>query len=410
MTSSTHLTGTKPLFIISTIARLPLATLGIGLLAHAAQVTGSFASAGVVAGAYAAALGLGGPVAARQADRVGHTVVLSVTSIATAALLLGDATLPVGTPIAVPIALAIGIGLATPPVGASVRTILPAIVTDEQQRAAAFALESTVAELTWVFGPAFTLGVAAIWTPAASLALSALVTVSATLALAALPTCRTWTPVRSRTEKTGALSSAGVRTLTLMLIALGVLFGALEVAVTAAGGPSNAAASAAPMLALWGLGSVIGGITATRWAAPAGSINRLAALLALLTVSHLALISVVASRFELGALLVLAGAAIAPTFALVFALVDRLAPEGTHTEAFAWLATAEAIGSAIGSTVGGSISSSHGAAAGLSLAALGGAVALAILLSRRRTLAQTPTPSTTRRSPQVADDCLAQAV
>ena len=50
----------------------------------------------------------------------------------------------------------------------------------------------------------------------------------------------------------------------------------------------------------------------------------------------------------LGVLLVVAGAAIAPTYATVYAMVDDVAPEGTVTEASAWLATAVAVGAALG--------------------------------------------------------------
>jgi len=51
MTSFADIASARRLFVSSTLARLPLATLGIGLLAHAAGLTGSFASAGIVAGA-----------------------------------------------------------------------------------------------------------------------------------------------------------------------------------------------------------------------------------------------------------------------------------------------------------------------------------------------------------------------
>jgi hypothetical protein len=45
--------GARRLLFISVAARLPLTMLGIGLLVHAAQLSGSFAAAGVVAAAYA---------------------------------------------------------------------------------------------------------------------------------------------------------------------------------------------------------------------------------------------------------------------------------------------------------------------------------------------------------------------
>src|SRR3954471_21124547 len=153
----------RSVFLTSTVARLPLACLGIGLLAHAAALTGSFASAGLVAGAYAVATGIGGPLAGRLVDRRGQTLVLAATSAATAALLLMDALLPAGTPLAGLLALAAAIGLATPPVGSCVRAALPTVIDDPADVRSAFAVEAAVAEVTWVAGPPFTLGVGAVF-------------------------------------------------------------------------------------------------------------------------------------------------------------------------------------------------------------------------------------------------------
>jgi len=75
--------------------------------------------------------------------------------------------------------------------------------------------------------------------------------------------------------------------------------------------------------------------------------------------------------------LLVAGAAIAPTEATLYAMVDRAAPDGTITEAFAWLATAMAIGSAAGAAGAGIVVADAGPAAAFALA--GGAGVLAML-------------------------------
>src|SRR5207248_11012453 len=107
----------------SVLARLPLAMFGIALLVHRRHLTGSFAAAGIVTGVYGAAVGAGAPLLGRIVDRGGQTVVL-LGSATVAALLLGVvALLPSTTPIALLVVLAAGIGLATPPLGACVRTL-----------------------------------------------------------------------------------------------------------------------------------------------------------------------------------------------------------------------------------------------------------------------------------------------
>ena len=72
----------------------------------------------------------------------------------------------------------------------------------------------------------------------------------------------------------------------------------------------------------------------------------------------------------------MAGSAIAPTCASVYAMVEQVAPEGTVTEAFAWLATALSVGTAAGASVAGILVEQAGPAAAFVLAGIAGAVAL----------------------------------
>jgi predicted MFS family arabinose efflux permease len=403
MTSTSPISGATRLFVTSTVARLPLACLGIGLLAHAAHLTGSFASAGLVAGAYAIATGVGGPLAGRLVDRRGQTLVLCGTAAATAVLLAVAALLSAGTPLAVLLALAAGIGLVTPPVGSCVRAALPGVIDDPSAVRSAFAVEAAVAEVTWVAGPPFTLGLGALFSTAVALAASGVVILAATLAFAALPASRTWRPVAER-EPGGAMASAGMRTLVAVLLFVGVLFGALEVAATAAVGSADSATSAAPFLALWGLGSLIGGIVLARRGGRGASASLLVVLLGILSLGHLLLVPVAGGAAPFAGMLLVAGAAIAPTLAVAFGLVDELAPSGSVTEAFAWLATAEAVGSALGSALAGSIVTGAGPVPALVFAAAAGAAAMLTALAGRTTL----TGAGTSFAPEIA--CAGQAV
>ena len=99
-------------------------------------------------------------------------------------------------------------------------------------------------------------------------------------------------------------------------------------------------------------------------------------MLLALAVGHLALVPVAGSLVGLGVVLLIAGAAIAPTFATVYAMVDHAAPAGTVTEAFAWLATAMAIGEAVGAAAGGALVDQVGSAATFGLAGSAGLVAV----------------------------------
>jgi hypothetical protein len=142
----------RRLFITSILARLPLAMLGIGLLVQAQHLSGSFPAAGVVTGVYAVAVGVGGPLLGGLVDRRGQTSVLLVSAAAAAALLIVLAVQPVGASLIAQVALAAGVGLSTPPVGACLRARLPSLLRDASEIRAAFALEASVVELTFISG------------------------------------------------------------------------------------------------------------------------------------------------------------------------------------------------------------------------------------------------------------------
>ena len=361
MDTITSSRGAQRLFTASIIARLPLAMLSIGLLVHARQLTGSFALAGVVTGAYAIALGAGGPLLGHLIDRRGQTSVLLASASIAAALLVTIALLPARAPLAVLVALAAGIGLAAPPVGACLRTQLPALLSDPGAIRSAYALEASLVELTYIFGPPVALCIGALWSSGAALAAAGLVLLAATAAFAVQPASRSWQPAPAhRTSRGGSLRAPAMRTLVIVLIAVGMLLGAGEVAVIAAAKALHTTMGGAPLFAVWGAGSFIGGLLLARLGGGARTAAGLALLLGALTAGHLALIPADGNVLALGAVLLVAGAAIAPTEATLYAMVGNAAPDGTITEAFAWLATAMAVGNAAGAAGAGIVADRAG--------------------------------------------------
>ena len=368
--------------------------LSIGLLVHTQHLTGSFEAAGVVTGVYAMAVGVGGPRLGRLVDRRGQTSVLLASASVAAGLLVVIALLPAGTPLAVLVALATGIGLATPPVGACLRTQLPALLSDPGAVRAAYALEAAVVELTYISGPALVLCMGVVWSTGVALAVVGVVLLAATAAFAAQPASRGWEPgPADRRSRGGSIRTPAMQKLVIVLIAVGVLLGADEVAVTAAAKTLDGTTAAAPLLAVWGAGSFIGGLLVTRLGGGARSAAGLALLLAALTVGHLALIPADGSVLTLGVVLLFAGAAIAPTEACVYAMVDHAAPPGTMTEAFAWLATAMAVGGAAGAAGAGIVADRAGPAAAFVLAGGAGALAVLTMMLRSRTVVSRHAPA-----------------
>lgn len=383
--------GLMRVLVSSVIARLPVAMLGIGLLVHAEHLTGSFAAAGAVAAAFAIATGVGGPLLGRLVDRRGQTAVLAGSAVTSSVLLGAIAFVPAGTALAVVVALAAGVGLATPPVGACARTLVPAMVDDPETVRVAYAVDATVVEFTWVFGPPLVLGIGAATSTGAAIAAAGAVLLAGTAAFAAQPASRRWRPSADAIRpRGGSLNAPGVRTLVLALIGVGVVLGAAEVGVAAAAETLAGTAAASPLLAVWGVGSLAGGVLATRLGGGADSAAGLAVVLAALAAGHLALAAAAGSLVALALTLFAAGAAIAPAYASVYAMVERLAPAGTVTEAFAWLTTAAAIGTAVGAAGAGALVEAGGPVSAFVFA--GGAGAFAVLVTALRVGTLAPRP------------------
>jgi predicted MFS family arabinose efflux permease len=218
------------------------------------------------------------------------------------------------------------------------------------------------------------------------LAAAGAVLVVATAAFATQPASRAWRPAPAQGPRGGSLRTPAMRTLVAVLVMVGVVFGAVEIAVAAAARDLGGGAAAGPLLGIWGAGSLAGGLIAVRAGGGARTGAGLALVLAALAAGHLALAAAAGNVFALAAVLAVAGATIAPTYAGVFSMVERAAPQGTATEAFAWLNTAVAIGAAAGSAAAGAVADAAGPAAAFVLAGAVGAAAALTAALRSHTL------------------------
>ncbi|HEY2789266.1 MAG TPA: MFS transporter [Gaiellales bacterium] len=390
----------RRLFGTSIAARLPMVMLSIGLIVHAQRLTGSFAAAGLVAAALALAEGIGGPLLGRLADRRGQTVVLLAGAAVAGSALAAVALLPAGAPAWLLLALATVLGLGLPPVAACLRTLLPEVISGDEAVRRAYAAETTANELTWIAGPPIVLVLGDLLSTGAALLIAGIILVAATAAFALQPASRAWRPAAAAdVPRGGSLRAPAMRALVLVLVAVGVVFGAVEVTVAAATQMLGSTASAGPLLGVWGAGSVAGGIAAARFGGGARTGTGLALILAAMAASHLALAPAAHSVAGMAICLALAGATIAPTLATVYAMVERSAPAGTLTEAFAWLNTASAIGTSIGAAAAGAATDAAGPTAGFVLAGGAGAAAVLIAVLCARMLPERSRPAGLRRHP-----------
>lgn len=381
--------GARSLFATSIVARLPQAAIGVVVILRTRDLTGSYAAGGAAAAAWALANGVSLPLLARLVDRLGQARVLLPSASLAATALTAFALLPAGVPLGVILATTLLGGLAMPPLGAATRTLLPGVMRDAERLRAAYALESSALEITYIVGPLVLAGALATWSTAAAALACAAIVLGGTIAFVTTPASRAWRPAAAPPEghgRLGALRSPGVRTLLVLLALFGSTFGAIEVAVPAAAEYAGHPGATGPLLALWGLGSMLGGVLAMRLRRRATPVARLTATTCALAAGPLALAPAAGESLLLGGLLLLAGLSIAPSFAAAFALTDGLAPAGAVTEAFAWLGTGLSAGLAAGSALGGWAVEAGGPEAGLGVAGVAGVAAVAVIATRRTTL------------------------
>jgi predicted MFS family arabinose efflux permease len=376
--------GSFRLFATAMLARVPATALGLVFVLRTKELTGSFAAAGTAAGLYALAMALGAPALGRLVDRRGAPRVLAVAALVDAAALTAFALVPGGALLA--FACAAVSGAATPPVGPCLRTLWPRLLGDPDLAHAAFSLESAGVEVTYIAGPVLIAGAIGSWSTAASALTSAAMLFGGTLVFVSSPVVRAGRAAGERGGGRSPLRARGVRTLAVVYVLIGLAFGAVEVGVPATADADGSPHAAGLLLGLWGVGSLLGGLAAARASVPRDRARRLCTLLALLAAGHV-LLAVPAGLFVFGALLLLAGAAIAPAFAIANGLVDGVAPAGTVTEAFTWLTTGVASGLAAGSALGGTLAQGPGAGAAFALAATALVGAATYAAARRRELA-----------------------
>lgn len=369
----------RRLVLSGMLARLPMGMVGLALLLLVRENGGSYAAAGAVSGSYFVATAIGAPISGRLVDRRGQARILLSRAVIFPALLGGVCALALlDAPLTLVGAGAAAAGALMPPVGASLRSLWPRMFADAELRAAAYALEASLQEITFVVGPLLVALLTAAVSPVLALGVAAALGGVGTMLIALAEPVRAWRPEEKRHSVSilGALESRGVRTLIGLSACLGLGFGGTEVGFPAfAEGHGGAELGSIP-LALFAAGSLAGGLVAGARVTmtPVRLLRASAVLLAL----GLALPLLGWSLPSMAVLAFLAGLPIAPVVMSSYGLVDAIAARGTAAEAFSWITAAVFAGFSVGMALGGTLIDAYGVKASFGLGAV--AVSLGALL------------------------------
>jgi MFS family permease len=373
----------------SILARMPIGIESLAIVLFLRDQGSSYAVAGLVSGAMALGGAIGAPIGGRLVDSLGQRRVLLPMALAHAAALAALLSLgAAGASALVLVLLALLGGATTPPISSVMRSLWPVLLRDRaEDLQAAFALDSVFIEIIFVAGPLLTALAVVLVSPAAAVVLALVLALGGTATFVSLPPNRELRPSSTgERHPLGALASPGIRTLIAVMLPLGFCFGATEVTFPAF---SEAEASsrdlAAVLLALWSLGSALGGLAYGAVGQTGPLPARFARLAALLPIGFLPLAAAPGFAAML-VLAVIAGLGMAPLMAAGNQLIGDVAPPNAVTEAYTWPLTAMISGAAAGIAAAGGIVEAADWRAAFAVATAVGAVGAVIAFARRGTL------------------------
>jgi MFS family permease len=362
------------------LARLPIAMMTLGIVLLVSSVTGSYTQAGQVSAAYIIGNAIAAVPHGRLADRLGQTLVLYADAVLfalTTGMLVHAVTHDWAGPW--PHVWAALSGATLPQVGSLVRARWAHIVANDAERHTAFAVEAVGDEVVFVTGPALVTFLSTLRAPETGLIAAILLGTAGTVLLALQPA--TAPAVHSREDAAARVAMPWDRLVPISVaaIALGCLFGALEVATVATAEDAGHKAASGVLLALFSLGSMVAGLVsgAVHWKAPdhlrfrIGTAVLAGAMLVLPFVGNLA---------TLGVLFVFVGLTLAPGLIAVVSLLEASTPRSRLTEAMAVFQTGISAGIAPGAYFAGYIADRASGSASYWVCAVAGGLALAAAL------------------------------
>ena len=358
------------------LGRLPNGMGALAIVLFTRAHGGGYTLAGVLSAAYGLAMAAGQPVLGRAMDRFGQPRILASGAVASAA---GFAMLAVVGLRPLPVALGgvVLAGFATPPLEAGLRALWPSVLAGPDEVHAAYALDAAAQELLFTCGPLLVIAAASV-SEGLALVFTGLLGVAGTFVVTSSGPSRTWRGEGGGGHWAGPLRSPGIRVLIASLTCVGVALGVVSVAVVTYSDARHVSYASGLLLALMSAGALLGGIVYGRRPREGPAYRRLVLLMAGLAAGYLPLAW--APPFPVMPLLaVCSGLFLAPVLACTFTFVDRLAPRGTVTEAFAWLVTAFGVGSAVGAALAGLAGDAAGVHGAFAVAGAGGLLALLLI-------------------------------
>ncbi|MEV8548990.1 MFS transporter [Streptomyces glaucescens] len=378
--------GAKAFTAGNLIARLPMGMFSVSAVVMIAGARDSYALAGAVTATGLAATALVAPWTARLVDRYGQARVAVPATLVAA---LGSLALVLCVRRGAPdwtLFAAYAATATTPNTGGMSRARWAHLLKgDEGALHTANAFEQAVDELCFMVGPVLAAFLCGAVFPEAGTLAGVVLLVAGVLLFSAQRA--TEPPVRPGTRGKSPVRAPGMPPLLAVCLAMGTVFGAMEVVTLAFADARGHRAAAGLVLGLQAAGSCAAGLLYGRLR-PAGPAETryarcIAGMTALLTLPLLAA-SLTGSLLVLGGALLVAGMATAPTMVTGMALVQQRTPEGRLNEGMTLAVTGLLGGIACGSALGGWTAEHLSATAGYAVPVAAAGAALLLTLATLR--------------------------
>lgn len=410
--------GTKAFCASGAVARLPMSMMGLGIVLALNHMYDNWTIAGVMSAAYVLATAAVTPLYARLFDRFGQRKVGPVILTVQIIVMLGFAFAALmRVPIPLLFVLAVVMGMTQFSFGALVRTRW-AYVLDRAGKGellnTAYALESAIDEIVFIFGPILAAFLAASVHPVSQLFVPTLACAFGGAVFFALrdtqpPVLREITVVAADTDdadvrlaaggaaangtagtaasanrfdldrlktdgrdrnKRNVLTYAGVLPLLAVFIVFNMAFTAFDTSMTAVMKSLHLDSVLGVQLAMLAVGSCMGALVfgsrelkGSRW-------RHMIMFLALMTAGFVVIHLCQGNLIVMGLVEILTGLTISPVFASGNLLVKETVPEESLTEGLSWVSTAGTMGASFGSMITGIVLDHFNPSVGLSLPAV----------------------------------------
>ena len=324
-------------------ARFPFGMMTLAFVMHIEHVHHSYAVAGLALGADTIGAAISGPVLGRLLSKYGTTRVLVTTATIGAAAMTGIGVF--NAPPVVMIALALVVGLTSPPIQTAARTIYPTLVK-KKDLPAVYSLDATSQELIWVIGPVLATVLAAQINTMFVVVLMAAVQVSGAIWFCSNREVNQMVIPSPNRRMGGVLTNKIVLTTAILGLLLIGGFSGVEVGTVAV----VPKAMAGLVIGALSLGSIFGGVllgnrTKSRWS--------LTWLLGLVLLGYLLLWVSPSDPIWIAICLFISGVGVAPSLGILGAAIAGNLKAGDAAEANGWASTGQLMGYSAGAALSG---------------------------------------------------------